>query len=68
MIRLTRITSGGATRRLLPDGAARQITSHSQSHSAGSSTARLTAEAIDQSWAASIRRVCGEINDVQPGS
>jgi hypothetical protein len=64
MIRLTCITSGGATRSLLPDGATRQIAAGIQS----SSTGRLTAEATDQSWAASIRRVCGEINDVQPGS
>ncbi len=64
MIRLTCITSGGATRRLRPDGAARQVDTGIQS----SSTGRLTAEAIDQSWAASIRRVCGEINDAQPGS
>jgi hypothetical protein len=64
MIRLTCITSGGATRRLLPDGATRQVSADMQSSSSG----RLTAEAIDQSWAASIRRVCGEINDVQPNT
>jgi hypothetical protein len=68
MIRLTRITSDGTTRTLLPDGAARQITSHGQSHSAGSSNGRLTAEdeRIDQGWARSIERVFGEVSNGQP--